>query len=132
MTGNAGGRGRGRRGNNNGNGNRGAARGSGGGSAYGGTNKSSKGVGIEALGKHIFDIGNKTSADQVRTSWEKLVLHAGTIYSSDISSELSNKIKVVLPKPVHSDHIQERHQGYDATTVANRQRMQVAHKARLA
>ena len=52
-----------------------------------------------ALGKNVFDYGQKASADQMRTSWEKLVQYVGTSYGHDISNKLQNKISVVLPEP---------------------------------
>ena len=52
-----------------------------------------------ALGKNVFDYGQKASTDQMRTSWEKLVQYVGTSYGHDISNELQNKIEVVLPEP---------------------------------
>ena len=36
-----------------------------------------------ALGKNVFDYGQKVSADQMRTSWEKLVQYVGTSYSHE-------------------------------------------------
>ena len=33
-----------------------------------------------ALGHHVFDYGQKGSADQMRNTWEKIVHHVGTIY----------------------------------------------------
>ena len=50
-----------------------------------------------ALGKNVFDYGQKASADQMRTSWEKMVQYVRTSYGHDISNELQNKISVVLP-----------------------------------
>ena len=52
-----------------------------------------------ALGKNVFNYGQKASADQMRTSWEKLFQYVGTSYGHDISNELQNKIAVVLPEP---------------------------------
>ena len=68
-----------------------------------GQNYSSDGTGggkqgsCSALGNNVFDYGQKASADQMRTSWEKLVQYVGTSYVHDISNELQNKIAVVLP-----------------------------------
>ena len=51
-----------------------------------------------ALGKNVFDYGQKSYANQMRTSWEKLVQYVGTSYGHDISNELQNKIAVVFPE----------------------------------
>ena len=63
------------------------------------------GVGKKGLcpgrGTDVFDYVHKAAADQMRTSWEKLVQYVGTSYGSDISNELQNKTAVVLPEPVH-------------------------------
>ena len=40
------------------------------------------------LGTNVFDYGTKGAADQMRTSWEKLVQYVGTNYGQDISNEL--------------------------------------------
>jgi hypothetical protein len=44
----------------------------------------------------MFDYGQKSAADQMRTSWEKLVQYVGTNYGQDINNELQNKVWVVL------------------------------------
>jgi hypothetical protein len=61
----------------------------------------------------VFDYGNKGAADQMRTSWEKLVQYVGTNYGQDISNELQNKTAVTIPEPVYSDEIRERHEQRD-------------------
>ncbi|MGL5934677.1 MAG: hypothetical protein ACRCZI_03530, partial [Cetobacterium sp.] len=50
-----------------------------------------------ALGSHVFDYGDKASADQLRVSWEKLCNHVGTLYGQDISTELSTGTTVQIP-----------------------------------
>jgi hypothetical protein len=47
-----------------------------------------------ALDNNVFDSGHRAAADQMRTSWEKLVQFVGTNYGQDISNELQNKIPV--------------------------------------
>ena len=61
------------------------------------------------LGKNMFDYGQTASADQMITSWEKLVQYVGTSYGHDISNELENKIAVVLPEPEYKLAILLRH-----------------------
>jgi hypothetical protein len=54
------------------------------------------------LGTNVFDYGQKSAADQMCTSWEKLVHYVCTNYGQDINNELQNKVWVVLNKPVHT------------------------------
>ena len=73
-----------------------------------------------ALGKNVIDYGQEASADQMRTSWEKLVQYVETSYGHDISNELQNKIAVVLPEPEYELAILPRH-GARETMVHNGQ-----------
>jgi hypothetical protein len=57
----------------------------------------------------VFDHGQKSAADKMRTSWENLVQYVGTNYGQDINNELQNKVWVVLTKPVHTDNVLARH-----------------------
>jgi hypothetical protein len=57
------------------------------------------------IGTNVFDCGQKSAADLMRTSWEKLVQYVGTTYGQDISKELQNKIYVDIIGPVHSDEV---------------------------
>jgi hypothetical protein len=57
----------------------------------------------------VFDYGHRAAADQMRTSWEKLVQFMGTNYGQVISNELQNKIPVVLSEPVHTLEVFARH-----------------------
>ena len=50
----------------------------------------------------MFDYGQKAAADQMRTTWEKVVQMVGTDYGQDISNELQNKTTVTAIKPVHT------------------------------
>jgi hypothetical protein len=43
------------------------------------------------LGNNVFDYGYRAAADQMRTSWEKLIQFVGTNYGQDIGNELQNK-----------------------------------------
>jgi hypothetical protein len=60
------------------------------------------------LGTNVFDYGQKSAADQMRTSWEKLVQYVGNNYGQDINNELQNKFWVILTDPVHTDDILTR------------------------
>jgi hypothetical protein len=61
------------------------------------------------LGTNVFDYRQKSAADQMRTSFEKLVQCVGRNYGQDISNELQNKIDVILVEPVHADDVLTRH-----------------------
>ena len=62
-----------------------------------------------ALSANVFDYGTKGTADQMRTSWEKLVQYIGTNYGQDISNELQNKAVITLAEPTHSATVLARH-----------------------
>jgi hypothetical protein len=61
------------------------------------------------FGANLFDYGKKSAADQMRTSWEKLVQYVNTNYGQDICNELQNKITVTLTEPVHTADVFLRH-----------------------
>jgi hypothetical protein len=61
------------------------------------------------LGTNVFDYGQKSAADQMRTSLEKLAQYVGTNYGQDISNELQNKITAILVEPVHTDDVILKH-----------------------
>jgi hypothetical protein len=71
-------------------------------------NASKKGL-CSTLGSNVFDYGQKSAADQMRTSWEKLVQYVGTSYGQDISNKLQNKIPVTIVEPVHTPEVLARH-----------------------
>ena len=62
----------------------------------------------------MFDYGQKASANQMRTSWEKLVQYVGTSYGHDISNELQNKIEVILPETEYEIAILMKHGAREA------------------
>ena len=55
---------------------------------YSGTSSTTKRGLYNALGTSVFDYGQKSTADQTRSSWEKFVQYVGTNYRQDISNEL--------------------------------------------
>jgi hypothetical protein len=57
----------------------------------------------------VFNYGQKSAADQTRTSWEKLAQYVGTNYGQDIRNKLQNKITVILVEPVHTDDVLVKH-----------------------
>jgi hypothetical protein len=101
--------GRGRGGSRGGRGGERGGRGCGRGQNYTGTRTAAKSGLCAALGNNVFDYGHRAAADQMRTSWEKLVQFVGTNYGQDISNELQNKIPVVLSEPVHMPEVLARH-----------------------
>jgi hypothetical protein len=60
------------------------------------------------IGTNAFEYGQKSAADQMCTSWEKLVQYVGTNYGQDINNEFQNKVWVVLNEPVHTDNVLAR------------------------
>jgi hypothetical protein len=95
----------GRGGRSNGRGGRGRGRGH----NYTGYDNAAKRDLCTNLGTNVFDYGQKSAADQMCTSWEKLVQYVGTNYGQDINNELQNKVWVVLNEPVHTDDVLARH-----------------------
>jgi hypothetical protein len=61
------------------------------------------------IGTNVFEYGQKSAADQMRTSWEKLVQYFGTNYGQEINNDSQNKVWVVLNEPVHTNDILARH-----------------------
>jgi hypothetical protein len=82
-----GGRNNGRSGRGRGSANRGG-RGRGRGQNYTGSANAAKRGLCNNLGTNVVDYGQKSAADQMRTSWEKLVQYVGTNYGQDINNEL--------------------------------------------
>jgi hypothetical protein len=101
--------GRGRGGSRGGRGGERGRRGRGRGQNYTGARTAAKSGLCAALGNNVFDYGHRAAADQMRTSWEKLVQFVGTNYGQDISNELQNKIPVILSEPIHTPEVLARH-----------------------
>ena len=77
--------------------------------SYSGATPKHKGM-CSALGNHVFDYGQKASADQMRTTWEKLVHNVGTIHRHEISNKLLNKKTVIIPKTEHTEDASDEYQ----------------------
>jgi len=58
------------------------------GANYGNSGSTTKKGLCATLGSHVFDYGHKAAADQMRTTWEKVVQMVGTDYGQDICNEL--------------------------------------------
>jgi hypothetical protein len=82
------------------------------------------------LGTNVFDYGQKSAADKMRTSWEKLAQYVETNYGQDISNELQNKINVILVEPVHTDDVLLKHSLRETIMRNGQMNIQRARKAR--
>jgi hypothetical protein len=117
-----GGRGRGNRGHRDGN-RGGRSRGRGRGNSYASTAVAKhKGL-CAALGNHVFDYGQKGAADQMRTTWEKIVHHVGTIYGHDISNELQNRKTLKIDEPTHTQAVLDKHNDREARRLTQQTRL---------
>ncbi len=85
-----------------------------------------------ALGNNVFDYGHRAAAEQMRTSWEKLVQFVGKNYRQDISNELQNKILVILTEPVHTPEVLARHAISEQMVCTGQQNIQQAHLSKRA
>jgi hypothetical protein len=81
-----------------------------------------------ALGNHVFDYGQKGAADQMRTTWEKIVHHVGTIYGHDIGNKLQNKKTVIIDEPKHSQEILDKHADKEARRRTQQSRLSIARR----
>jgi hypothetical protein len=95
------------------------------GSSYSGTVTKHKGL-CSSLGIHVFDYGQKGAADQMRTTWEKIVHHVGTIYGHDISNELQNKKTVIIEEPQYTQAILNKHADREARRQTHNLRLGLA------
>ena len=50
----------------------------------------------------MFKYGEKNSAEEIRTTWEKVVQHHGIALCQDISTELRTRTLIVIPETTHS------------------------------
>jgi hypothetical protein len=117
-------------GRNNDRGGRGhGGRGRGRGQNYTGSENTTKKGMCANLGTNVFDYGQKSAADLMRTSWEKLVQYVGTNYGQDISNELQNKIYVDIIEPVHSAEVLRKHGFREAMIRSGQRNIQQARQA---
>jgi hypothetical protein len=83
------------------------------------------------LGGNVFDYGQNNSADQMRTSWEKLTQYVGITYGLDICNELTNKAQVTLSEPGHTQVVMDRHKLRDAMVRSAQRNMKAARESQL-
>jgi hypothetical protein len=88
-----------------------------------------------ALGIHVFDYyGQKGAADQMQTTWEKIVHHVRTICDHNISNELQNKKTVIIDEPKHTQDVLDKHTAKEVRRQTQQTRLDQArllHKTQL-
>jgi hypothetical protein len=108
---------------------RGSGKSHGRGNNYTGTSSTVKKGLCAALTSNVFDYGQKGLADQMRTTWEKIVQYVGTTYGQDICNELQNKTMVTIPQPTHTTDVLNRHQARELMIRAGQANIQTACRA---
>ena len=83
------------------------------------------------LGNHVFDYGEKSSADMLATSWEKFVTHIGQKLGEDIASELRSRERLVIPKPQIPEAVMAKHAAEVARIATQQRRLLEARNAAL-
>jgi hypothetical protein len=91
-------------------------------------NTTKKGL-CATLGTNVFDYGQTSAADLMRTSWEKLMQYVGTNNRQDISNELQNKISVDIIEPVYSAEVLRKHGLREAMIRSGQQHIQRTRQA---
>ena len=99
------------------------------GNTYAPANGATKKGMCAALEHHIFDYGQKDSADQMRTTWDKIVSFAGTTYAVEIKNELLYKEPFILPEPEHTQTVLDDHKETVRITGINNARTIAAQEA---
>ena len=59
----------------------------------------------------------------MRTTWEKIVHHAGTIYGHDISNELQNRKTITIEEPKHTQEVLGKHAEKEARRLTQQARL---------
>ena len=54
------------------------------------------------VGIYVSDYSQKSSADQMRTTWEKPVHHVRTLHGNDISNKIFYNMILIIPKPEYT------------------------------
>ncbi|MGL5935066.1 MAG: hypothetical protein ACRCZI_05535, partial [Cetobacterium sp.] len=85
----------------------------------------------KTLGGHVFDYGTKNAADQMATTWENIILLAGSTLGEDICNELRNEKPAYIPKPVIPEHAAEAHDTEIHRRNAQKERLIAAKKTAL-
>jgi hypothetical protein len=66
------------------------------------------------LEANIFDLGERSSADLMRTTQIKIAQYIGSLYGCDIMGELETKTEFVAPIPEYPQSAEDRRPGYEA------------------
>jgi hypothetical protein len=106
-----------------------SGRGRGRGKNYTGSANTTKNVMCANFGTNVFDYGQKSAADLMHTSWEKLVHYVGTNYGQDISNELQNNISVDIIEPVYYAEVLRKNGLREAMIRSGQQNIQRARQA---
>jgi hypothetical protein len=67
----------------------------------------------------------------MRTSWEKIVHHVGTIYGHDISNELQNRKPVTITEPTYTQAVLDKHAIKETRHQAQQARLHTARSLQL-
>ena len=67
-----------------------------------------KGLCAELEG-NVFDIGQRTSADLLRTTLEKIIQYVGTKYGEDIANEIESRSLSTFTPPQHTAEVLRKH-----------------------
>jgi hypothetical protein len=62
----------------------------------------------EALGTHVFEYGQRGSADQMQTTFKELIKYVGNTYGIHMTTELRTRTTVVIPEPQESKETLDR------------------------
>ena len=62
---------------------------------------------------NIFDLGERSSADLMRTTQIKIAQYIGSLYGGDIMGELETKTEFVTPTPEYPQSAKDRQAGYE-------------------
>ena len=85
-----------------------------------------------ALGHHIFDYGQKGSADLVKTTLEAIIKYVGTNFGPDIANELRNRTAYNIPEPEYSQAVLDAHAQAEQTRQDHHRRWLAARQPKLA
>ena len=62
---------------------------------------------------NIFDLGERSSADLMRTTQIKIAQYIGSLYGGDIMGELETKKEFVAPTPDYPQSAKQKQAGYE-------------------
>ena len=70
---------------------------------------------------NIFDLGERSSADLMRTTQIKIAQYIGSMYGGDIMGELETKTEFVTPTPEYPQSAKAKQAGYETMIRATQQ-----------